>query len=198
MIFIKSPKSLFSLEDKKKAFLDEAASYLPAGDGLVAADKVFGLNNHYVKAPLMLIVGGEGIYLFNLKGGEGDGGAAAHHFKMDMIESMSYNPDAGWVAIHTKLYPGKFEDDTKVQLVYVCENCYGQEVEDWVELLNTGMGKDIALHKSGGSPPSQGTDGVAYKETFDKIGDGAIRPPERGAGNKKGGGGGGGGCCVVQ
>jgi len=197
MVFIKSPKSLFELEDKKKLFLDEAASYLPAGDGLVAADKVFGLNNLYVKAPLMLIVGGEGFYLFNLRNGEGDGGAAAHHFKMDMIDSLSYNPDQGWVAIHTKPFPGKFEDDPKVSLIYVCENSYGQEVEDWVEVLNTGMGLSIALNKSGGGPPQQGLDGATYKEAFEKIGDGAIRPPERGTGNR-GKGGGGGGCCVVQ
>jgi len=199
MIFIKTPKSIFDLEDKKKAFLDEAASYLPADDGLIAADKVYGLNNMYQRAPLMLIVGGNGFYLFNLRsGGQGDGGAAAHYFPMDKIDSLSYNPDAGWVSIHTKPYPGKFDTDPMVQLTYVCENCYGQEVEDWVEILNTNMGRDFHLNKSGGGAPTMGLDGMQYKEAVSRIGQGAVKPPERGFGNRGKGGGGGGGCCVVS
>jgi myosin-1 len=199
MIFIKSPKSIFDLEDKKKDFLDEAASYLPPGDGLIAADKVYGLNNAFQRAPLMLVVGGNGFYLFNLRNGQGDGGAAAHHFPMDKIDSLSYNPDNGWVAIHTKPYPGKFDTDPMVQLAYVCENCYGQEVEDWVEILNTNMGRDFKLNKVGGSPPAMGTDGAVYKEAFLRIGDGAVKPPERGFGNRGGKkNAGGGGCCLIS
>lgn len=113
---------------------------------------------------------------------------------MDQIENLSYNPNAGWVAIHTKPFPGKFQDDPKVTLTYVCENSYGQEVESWVEILNTGMGRDFRLIKSEGGPPSM--DGAAYKAEFDRIGDGAVRPPERGIGNR--GAGGAGGCCVVS
>ncbi|KAH9255125.1 hypothetical protein BASA81_006884 [Batrachochytrium salamandrivorans] len=197
MVFIKSPKSIFELEDRKKRFLAEAATYLPVGDGLIAADKVFGLNHTFDKSPLMFVVAGEGFYLFNLKGSTGDGGPAAHYFPMDQIDKLSYNPDLGWVAIHTKPYPGKFDTDPTVQLTYYCENCYGQEVEDWVEILNTSMGKEFTLVKSNG--PAQ-MDGQKYKEDFSKIGDGAVKAAKRGVGNLGAGkaGSGGGGCCTVS
>ena len=85
-VFIKNPKSIFSLEDKRKKFLEVAAGYLPEGDGLIFADKVFGLNKGYNRQPLMFVVGGEGFYFFELKrSGEPDSGAAAHFFAMDQV-----------------------------------------------------------------------------------------------------------------
>jgi len=191
-IFIKSPKSVFLLEDKKKAFLDEAASYLPPGDGLIAADKVFGLSATYAPhSPLMMVVGGEGVYFFTLKGGEGDGGGAAHYFPHDKIDAFDYNPTQGWISIQTKNYPGKFQDDPPVRLTFTVEN--NGEPESWVEILKTSMGKEFDLRPSQGSAPH--ADPSQYKAEFEKIGDGAVRPPERGRGNR---GAGGGGCCTIS
>lgn len=79
-----------------------------------------GLNNTFVRAPLMFVLGGEGFYFFNLRrDGEPDSGQAAHYFPMSQIESISYNSAQGWTVIHTKEYLGKFEDDPKVKLNYL-------------------------------------------------------------------------------
>lgn len=66
-IFIKSPKSIFLIEDKRQAFLEQAASYLPEGDGVIYADKVMAFNEELQRSPMFFIVGGEGFYFFSLR-----------------------------------------------------------------------------------------------------------------------------------
>lgn len=61
--------------------------------------------------------------------------------------------------------------------LFVCLFFYVANVSFFLfSFFPTGMGKDFKLQKTGGAPPTIGTDGNAYREKFSMIGEGAVRP----------------------
>lgn len=47
------------------------------------------------------------------------------------------------------------------------------------------MGTDIPLTKSSGPPPADAKDATVFSTSFQAIGTGEVRPPERGEGNQE-------------
>lgn len=173
-LFIKEPKTIFQIEDKRRAFLDSASLMLPEEDeGLVYADKVFGLNDKYVRSPLIFAVGARGFYWYNKDG------SVAQFFPHEKIELLGYNKAEGWMTVHSS-YTGKHEDDPMVQLTYLTENIYTDEVMTFVEVLHS-MGFDVQASKSS-SYPIDAKDPQEYKKTVKLIGKGAKRTVARGPG----------------
>ena len=64
------------------------------------------------------------------------------------------------------------------------ENLFGHEVENFHEVL-VQMDIDIPLTKSSNSPPADAKDANTFATSFQAIGTGEVRPPERGEGNKE-------------
>ena len=112
------------------------------------------------------------------------------------IQSISYNANQGWCVLHTTSFTGMYEDDPPVYLNYLIENTFGQETENWIQVLNTGMGYDFGLDAVDGDPPQDARSPQAYKMAVESIGTGEIRVPELGEEQIKAQSGG--GCCVVM
>jgi len=184
-VFIKNAKDILGIEDARKNFMDTSASYLPEDDGLIYADKVFAFNAKISRSELLFVVGGKGFYFF-----DPDGRQTEHYIPYSDMELIGLNGKEGWITCHSE-YPGKMEDDPKVQVTYLCENIYPAEVRNFVEVLGN-VGIEIPITNT--STVSQDArDPAAYKANQKLIGTGMARRPAIG-----GGGGPAGGCCSIS
>lgn len=174
-VFIKNAKDILGIEDARKDFMDDAASYL-IDDGLIYADKVHAFNKATVRSEVLLVVGGKGFYWFDVNGRQ-----VEHFIPYEKAELVGYNRSEGWMTVHST-YPGKREDDPKVQVTYLSENIYPAEIENFVEVLGN-LGVDIQLSKAS-SMPLDARDAAAYKQNRKLIGTGALGLPQIGNGRK--------------
>mmetsp|Transcript_3556 Transcript_3556/g.4065 ORF Transcript_3556/g.4065 Transcript_3556/m.4065 type:complete len:840 (-) Transcript_3556:107-2626(-) len=185
-VFIKDAKSILSLEDKRKQFWEDARNMLPEEeDGLIYADKVYGINEKYERSPLVFALGGRGFYWFN------SDGTPAQYFPMEEIDFVGYNTREGWMIIQAT-YSGKYEDDPQVYVTYLSQNMYGDQVKNFIQVCDS-MGYELDA-KEVSSYPQDAFDPREYKANIKKIGKGAKRMISKNANFSKAGG----GCCVVS
>jgi len=159
-IFIKNAKTILGLEDKRKAFMDMAASFLPPEEGLVFTDKCFAFNSKQVTSPSIFVVGGAGFYWFSVQG------TMEHFIPFSKADLLGYNGEAGWMTVHSS-YPNKLEEEGDVQVTFLSENLYASEIENFLEVLKN-MGHDLQCSKIT-SYPMDAKDGEAYKANFKRI-----------------------------
>uniref|UniRef100_A0A7S3PR52 Myosin motor domain-containing protein n=1 Tax=Aplanochytrium stocchinoi TaxID=215587 RepID=A0A7S3PR52_9STRA len=185
-VFIKDAKSILSIEDRRKQFWEDARNMLPEEeDGLIYADKVFGINEKFVNSPLYFALGGRGFYWFN------HDGTPAQYFPMEEVEFVGYNKREGWMTIQST-YKGKYEDDPDVVVTYLSKNMYGEEVKNFIEVCAS-MGYELDAREVN-SYPMDAEDPGQYKINQKLIGKGAKRMIKKNINFNRDGK----GCCTVM
>eukprot|EP00457_Paulinella_chromatophora_P001519 gb/GEZN01001521.1/.p1 GENE.gb/GEZN01001521.1/~~gb/GEZN01001521.1/.p1 ORF type:complete len:954 (-),score=161.87 gb/GEZN01001521.1/:137-2947(-) len=142
-IFIRSPKTLFELEDLRADFLDKAQSFIP-NDQLVFADSVMGYDQQ-AKVALLVIIAANNCYLLR-------DGKIVMKVSTTELQGLTVGDKVdGFLIMHCKeeLDQKELAKKTPREARYwnvVLENVFKQEVINVVTLLKT-AGVDIDLRR---------------------------------------------------
>jgi len=119
-LFIRSPKSIFSMEEARMKFLMTLAGQIDKShhDDIIWADKVFGFDKNCKRVPLHVAIAAQGVHVF-------DGKKLLHRAPLTDFNGITLPEGDGWMVMHLLLGPqGKQEE-----FVYLVENCYKVDVE---------------------------------------------------------------------
>lgn len=135
-VFIRSPTTLFKLEDMRTEFLAKAAQKLPPEDQMVYADKVKGFTGPGVKGDLLLIIAAQACYIWGK-----DKKKPEQVIKMSELQGLSLPQDLeGHCILHCMedLTGKKVKEDYEPNVWDVLiENVYKRELLAVCEVLGT-------------------------------------------------------------
>eukprot|EP01103_Thecamoeba_quadrilineata_P016539 TRINITY_DN5557_c0_g2_i1.p1 TRINITY_DN5557_c0_g2~~TRINITY_DN5557_c0_g2_i1.p1 ORF type:complete len:823 (-),score=171.98 TRINITY_DN5557_c0_g2_i1:77-2545(-) len=123
-IFIRSPKSVFALEEHRTKFLVNTAALIEKShhDDIIFADKCFGFNKDCKRVGLTIAIAAQGVHVF-------DGKKLLHRAPMQDFSGITLPTDDGWMVLHLVFPPQKDE------FLYLIENVYKAEIEQVMNVL---------------------------------------------------------------
>eukprot|EP00013_Stygamoeba_regulata_P029505 CAMPEP_0177646040 /NCGR_PEP_ID=MMETSP0447-20121125/9564_1 /TAXON_ID=0 /ORGANISM="Stygamoeba regulata, Strain BSH-02190019" /LENGTH=1013 /DNA_ID=CAMNT_0019148551 /DNA_START=85 /DNA_END=3126 /DNA_ORIENTATION=+ len=133
-VFIRSPKSIFQLEEARNNFITSMASLIHEShhDDIIFADKVYGFDAKCQRSPLTVAIAAQGVHVFQ-------GKKLLHRAPMEDFSGITLSSDDGWMVLHMvfKTPQGKDKNAPVVseEFVYLVENVYKAELEAVLHVL---------------------------------------------------------------
>lgn len=175
-VFIRSPATLFKIEDMRSNFIAQAATMLPEGEQLIYADKVIAYAEGGSKQPQLLLMTGDHAYLFDLKAKPGQWSQQVTCEELQGI--LLADKKDGWMVLQCRECPppnAKKQDNLRQWDVLIL-NVYKREILSVVEVLR-GSGVTVDVRNSDVIPDSTNPQSPNY----------LFPPKNRGPGSRKGG-----------
>jgi len=128
-IFLRSPKSVFAIEELRLKFLLDLAARIQNShhDDIIWADRVFGFDKNCKRAQLQVAIAAQGVHVF-------DGKKLMHRAPLEDFSGMTLPEQDGWLVLHMMLGPPN-KPEKKVEFLYLVENVYKMEVEGVLGVL---------------------------------------------------------------
>lgn len=174
-VFIRSPATLFKIEDMRSNFIAQAATMLPEGEQLIYADKVIAYAEGGSKQPQLLLMTGDHAYLFDLKAKPGQWSQQVTCEELQGI--LLADKKDGWMVLQCRECPppnAKKQDNLRQWDVLIL-NVYKREILSVVEVLR-GSGVTVDVRNSDVIPDSTNPQSPNY----------LFPPKNRGPGSRKG------------
>lgn len=145
-IFIRTPKSVFALEEQRTKFIQAVAAQIEKShhDDIIWADKVWGFDKNCKRAGLQVAFAAQGVHVF-------DGKKLLHRAPLEDFSGITLPESDGWMVLHMMLGP---DNKPKTEFLYLIDNVYKLEVEAVLSVLKASGSNNLQLGYSSTIPLS--------------------------------------------